>query len=83
MFQTLLGPGHAYATYDVQAGQLPQSPDEQDAWIITGSSAGVYDDLPWIAPLLELIAAIGRLISTSSTEPEPIACTGACARNAA
>ncbi|PTS88549.1 MULTISPECIES: glutamine amidotransferase-related protein [unclassified Caulobacter] len=62
MFQTLLGPGHAYATYDVQAGQLPQSPGEQDAWIITGSSAGVYDPLPWIEPLSDLLrAACGRV----------------------
>ncbi len=51
MFQDLLGPGHDYVTYDVQAGQLPADPDECDAYIVTGSSAGVYDDLPWIAPL--------------------------------
>ena len=51
MFQDLLGPGHDYVTYDVQAGHLPTGPDECDAYIVTGSSAGVYDDLPWIAPL--------------------------------
>ena len=51
MFQDLLGPGHDYVTYDVQAGHLPVDPDECDAYIVTGSSAGVYDDLPWIAPL--------------------------------
>ena len=51
MFQDLLGPGHDYATYDVQAGNLPDDPTECDAYIITGSAAGVYDDLPWIAPL--------------------------------
>ncbi|WP_426030390.1 type 1 glutamine amidotransferase [Caulobacter sp. DWP3-1-3b2] len=51
MFQDLLGPGHDYVTYDVQAGELPADPDECDAYIVTGSAAGVYDDLPWIAPL--------------------------------
>jgi GMP synthase-like glutamine amidotransferase len=51
MFQDLLGPGHDYVTYDVQAGQLPADPGECDAYIVTGSAAGVYDDLPWIAPL--------------------------------
>ena len=57
MFQALLGPSHAYATYDVQAGELPASPQEQDAWLITGSSAGVYDDLPWIEPLSDFLRA--------------------------
>jgi len=57
MFQALLGPDHSYATYDVQAGQLPAAPDEQDAWLITGSAAGVYDDLPWIAPLSDFLRA--------------------------
>lgn len=57
MFQTLLGPDHSYATYDVQAGQLPRAPGEQDAWLITGSAAGVYDDLPWIAPLSDFLRA--------------------------
>jgi len=51
MFQDLLGPGHDYVVYDVQAGALPADPAECDAYVVTGSSAGVYDDLPWIAPL--------------------------------
>ena len=51
MFQELLGAGHDYVVYDVQAGMLPADPAECDAYIVTGSSAGVYDDLPWIAPL--------------------------------
>ena len=55
MFQTLLGPAHSYAAYDVQAGHLPKAADEQDAWIITGSSAGVYDPLPWIEPLSDFL----------------------------
>lgn len=57
MFQTLLGPGHSYTTYDVQAGRLPASPGEQDAFLVTGSSAGAYDPLPWIAPLSDFLRA--------------------------
>jgi GMP synthase-like glutamine amidotransferase len=57
MFQNLLGPEHDYTVYDVQAGQLPESPGEQDAWLITGSAAGVYDPLPWIAPLSDFLRA--------------------------
>ncbi|CAN5308378.1 GMP synthase [soil metagenome] len=59
MFQDLLGPGHDYVTYDVQAGELPADPAECDAYVITGSAAGVYDDLPWIAPLKAFLVEAG------------------------
>jgi GMP synthase-like glutamine amidotransferase len=62
MFEALLGGEHSYATYDVQAGHLPKTADEQDAWIITGSSAGVYEPLPWIEPLSDFLrTARGRV----------------------
>ncbi len=51
MFEALLGPGYAYRVYDVQKGELPADPAENDAYIVTGSAAGVYDPLLWIAPL--------------------------------
>lgn len=51
MFRNLLGPDFIYTVYDVQAGELPAEPEEQDAYVVTGSPAGVYDDLPWIGPL--------------------------------
>jgi GMP synthase-like glutamine amidotransferase len=51
MFEALLGPEHAYRVYDVQKGELPADPAENDAYVITGSAAGVYDPLPWIEPL--------------------------------
>lgn len=51
MLERLLGGAHDYRTYDVAAGTLPRSPSECAAWLITGSPAGVYDDLAWIAPL--------------------------------
>ena len=45
----------------MRAGELPAAPDAHLAYVITGSSAGVYDDLPWIAPLQDFIrAARGR-----------------------
>ena len=50
-----LGIHFEYRFYQVQQGELPASADECDAWLITGSKAGVYDDLPWIAPLQEWI----------------------------
>ncbi|MBY0510307.1 MAG: type 1 glutamine amidotransferase [Rhodospirillaceae bacterium] len=50
MIQGVLGSGYDYRTFDVQAGALPQ-PGDADAYIVTGSAAGVYDDLPWIEPL--------------------------------
>jgi GMP synthase-like glutamine amidotransferase len=51
MFEALLGPEHSYRVYDVQKGELPEDPSENDAYVITGSAAGVYDPLPWIEPL--------------------------------
>ena len=36
---------------DILAGEMPTSPDACDAWVVTGSKHGVYDDLPWIEPL--------------------------------
>lgn len=41
--------------YDVQQGQYPVDIDEVDAYLITGSKAGVYDDLPWIATLMSFV----------------------------
>ena len=38
-------------SYAVVRGGLPEAPGECDAWLITGSRHGVYDDLPWIEPL--------------------------------
>ena len=40
--------------YDVQKGELP-TPFACDAYLLTGSKAGVYDDLPWLAPLASWI----------------------------
>ncbi|HYD37553.1 MAG TPA: type 1 glutamine amidotransferase [Allosphingosinicella sp.] len=52
MFERLLGAGFETRVYDVEAGALPRGPDAHPAFLITGSPAGVYEPLPWIAPLL-------------------------------
>lgn len=57
MFERLLGPDFDYARYDAEAGMLPASPDDHDAYLITGSPAGVYEQLPWLAPLTDFIRA--------------------------
>lgn len=44
-----------YQHYRVTEGQLPAVPEECDAYLITGSPQGVYDDEPWIKPLAEFI----------------------------
>jgi len=49
MFMNLLGrDAYAWRTYAVDEGELPSRPEDCDAYLITGSSAGVYDPLPWI-----------------------------------
>ena len=59
MFEQLLGPGFDVDTYDVQRGQLPDA-NAHGAYLITGSPAGVYDPLPWIAPLMAFIRSAGE-----------------------
>lgn len=54
MLMGLLDPGldrYKYTVFDVQAGGLPERPDAFDAYLITGSPAGVYDGFRWIAEL--------------------------------
>ncbi len=61
MVARMLGDSYAFESFDVQAGRLPARPDACGAYLITGSSAGVYDPLPWIAPLEAFLrAARGR-----------------------
>jgi GMP synthase-like glutamine amidotransferase len=52
MFETLLGKdgGRSFKGYAITEGEYP-APGEADALRVTGSPAGAYDPLPWIAPL--------------------------------
>ena len=58
MIRTMLGRDREYRGYDVQAGELPAEPTECSAYVITGSAAGVHDDLPWIPPFLDCLRKI-------------------------
>ena len=55
MFRALLGEDFAWRSYDVQAGDWPGRPKDQDAYLVTGSAAGVYDSDPWIMRLMEFL----------------------------
>jgi len=59
MFPRLLGESSFdYRHWPVVDNSFPDSINEADAWLITGSRHGVYEDHPWIKPLEELIREI-------------------------
>ena len=47
-----------YRTYDVLAGDYPESIDECDGYVITGSRESVYDDQDWIRRLGDFVIAL-------------------------
>ena len=54
MFEKLLGgTGEplAYRAFAAIDGEIPLDPKECDAWLITGSRHGVYEELPWMLAL--------------------------------
>lgn len=53
MFRALLG--FEAPSFDVAAGDYPGRAEDHDAYLITGSPAGVYEDLPWIGPLMTFL----------------------------
>jgi GMP synthase-like glutamine amidotransferase len=55
MFEDLLG--MKATSYVAAAGALPADVGRHGAYLVTGSPAGVYDDLPWIAPLKTFLRA--------------------------
>jgi len=58
MFARLLGDGFQAPTFRVNKGELPAPDAAIDAYLVTGSPAGVYDDLPWIEPLAEFLRSV-------------------------
>lgn len=69
MFISLLrevDPALEFTIYDIQRDQFPDSFDAADAYLITGSKAGVYEDYDWIRALSayvrELREAEGKLV---------------------
>ncbi len=55
MFRRLLGPGYEFATFDVPGGSVPDGPPACDAYLVTGSAAGVHDGHRWIDELEDFI----------------------------
>lgn len=56
MFMQLLG-RHAFdwRTYVADEREWPGRPEDCDAYIVTGSACGVYDDEPWIGELMDFL----------------------------
>ncbi|HEY0114534.1 MAG TPA: type 1 glutamine amidotransferase [Allosphingosinicella sp.] len=55
MYRQMLGLSEPLPAYDVAAGELPERPEAHDSYIVSGSPAGVYEPLPWIAGLLAFL----------------------------
>ncbi|SEP13451.1 GMP synthase-Glutamine amidotransferase [Salinihabitans flavidus] len=63
MLEALLGPALPEARFDkidVTAAALPEDPRRFDAYLITGARAGVYDDHPWISPLMAFLRKVAE-----------------------
>ncbi len=59
LFVNLLdGQGFDFEIFDVLNMSFPPGPEVCDGWLITGSRHGAYEDLPFIAPLEDLIRGI-------------------------
>jgi len=51
MYRRMLGRTDLLPSYAVTKGELPARAEDHDAYIVSGSPAGVYEDLPWIEQL--------------------------------
>ncbi len=59
MFERLLaGRGYAFRTWNVVDMEFPDTPHDADAWLITGSKHGAYEDHLFIPPLEALVRAV-------------------------
>lgn len=69
MFEALLGDDGRcfdggrlqFDTVSIVEGESPGEPGAYDAYLLTGSRYGVYDALPWIAPLKDFVRAAFEL----------------------
>ena len=55
LYADMLGEGYDCHPYFVVDGEFPAAITEQDAWLVSGSRSGAYEDLPWIPPLEEFL----------------------------
>lgn len=61
MLKRLLGEADSrfeFKVYAVLDEELPLSPQECEAWLVTGSRHGVYENLPWMLKLQDFIRAV-------------------------
>lgn len=61
MFEHLLNEANGepesieFRTYDILKGEFPERLDECDGYILTGSQASVFDNLPWIDQMADFV----------------------------
>ena len=53
-------PAVSTVVYDVERGEYPAAVDDCAGYVITGSRHSVYDDLPWIPPLVDFAHELRR-----------------------
>ncbi|MBF0310461.1 MAG: type 1 glutamine amidotransferase [Magnetococcales bacterium] len=61
MFRAMLEPvlpGVVFEVFEVQRGHLPAGVGVCDAWLACGSDNSVYDDEPWLPPLMGFIREV-------------------------
>ena len=52
--------GFTFKTWAPIDMEFPNSANDADCWIVTGSRHGVYEDCPWITPLAAFIREIAK-----------------------
>ena len=55
LYAPMLGEGFDCTAYFVVDGEMPESVDEQDGWLISGSRHGAYEDHAWIPPFEDFL----------------------------
>ncbi|MEL6520390.1 MAG: type 1 glutamine amidotransferase [Pseudomonadota bacterium] len=59
VFERFLGgQGFTFSHWNVVDMDFPNSVDAADGWLITGSRHGVYEDHPFIPPLIQFVQAV-------------------------
>lgn len=53
--ELLGGQGFSFESWNVHEGNLPDSPEDADGWLVSGSRHGAYEDHAWIPPLEDFI----------------------------
>jgi len=56
----LSGHSFAFTDFDCRQGDFPEDLDSYDFYITTGSTAGVYEDKPWIRQLIHFVRQLDR-----------------------